>query len=73
MTTTTCSLKEIPIADDRAEGQQTDSQLFAFKAGETSLPLSLTNGGDSTCLVSDGGKLGSAACSGGAEQLFTIG
>ncbi|CAF9910946.1 MAG: hypothetical protein HETSPECPRED_010241 [Heterodermia speciosa] len=53
-------------------GDSTDSQLFAFKAGETSLALAPNNGGGTTCLVDDGAKLGSAAC-GGAGQLFTIG
>ena len=46
----------------------TDSQEFAFTAGQKTLPLN--NKG--TCLVPAGGKLGSAACSGGADQDFTI-
>ncbi|KAL8706787.1 MAG: hypothetical protein Q9201_000213 [Fulgogasparrea decipioides] len=54
------------------EGQVTDSQEFAFKAGETSLQLTPSNA-EGTCLVPDGGKLGSAACNGGSNQLFQIG
>ena len=60
-------------ADYVTEGLQTDSQLFTFKAGVTSLPLSLTNNGDSTCMIPAGGKLGSATCNGDASQNFTIG
>ncbi|KAL8727994.1 MAG: hypothetical protein Q9181_005498 [Wetmoreana brouardii] len=54
------------------EGQVTDSQEFAFKDGETSLQLTPSNA-KGTCLVPDGGKLGSAACNGGNNQLFQIG
>ena len=61
-----------PVSDSTTGGEQTDSQLFAFKAGETSLALAPNSGGGTTCLVDDGAKLGSAAC-GGAGQLFTIG
>ncbi len=54
-------------------GAVTDSQLFAFAAGKTSLPLAPENAKGATCLVPVGGKLGSAACGGDAGQLFSIG
>ena len=54
------------------EGQVTNSQLFAFTAGETSLALKPQNGNGATCLVPQGAKLGSAACDNAADQTFTI-
>ncbi|KAI4091041.1 MAG: hypothetical protein L6R37_007807 [Teloschistes peruensis] len=54
------------------EGLATNSQEFAFTAGKTSLALTPLNAKD-TCFVPDGAKLGTAACSGDAAQVFTIG
>ncbi|KAI4246121.1 MAG: hypothetical protein L6R40_002073 [Gallowayella cf. fulva] len=54
------------------EGIETDSQIFSFTAGQTSFPLKLKKDGE-TCLAINGGKLGSAGCSGDASQDFTIG
>ncbi|KAH8917227.1 hypothetical protein BT69DRAFT_1302012 [Atractiella rhizophila] len=55
------------------EGATTDSQLFPFTAGETSLALSPKNSQGKTCFVIDNGKLDAAACDGAADQTFTIG
>jgi len=54
------------------EGAVTDSQLFPFTAGKTSIQLAPENQKGATCLVPAGAKLGSAACSSDAGQLFTI-
>jgi len=53
------------------EGQVTNSQLFAFAGGETSLALASDAG--KTCLVNNGGKLDQTACNGDVSQLFTVG
>ncbi len=55
-----------------AEGLVTDSQLFPFTAGKTTLQLAPENEKGASCLVPAGAKLDSAACSGDAAQLFTI-
>lgn len=54
------------------EGGVTDSQLFSFTVGKNSLALAPQNEKGATCLVPAGEKLGSAACNGGADQLFSI-
>ncbi|KAL9017254.1 MAG: hypothetical protein Q9185_005419 [Variospora sp. 1 TL-2023] len=54
-------------------GKVTDSQEYAFDQGSASQQLSPLSE-DGVCLVADGVKLASAACSDGAEgQLFSIG
>ncbi|KAL8915010.1 MAG: hypothetical protein Q9171_000450 [Xanthocarpia ochracea] len=53
------------------DGKETDSQIFSFTAGQTSLPLALKNEAE-TCLNIDDGKLGSAECNGEASQDFTL-
>jgi len=53
------------------EGGVTNSQLFTFPGGETSLALASDAG--KTCVVNNAGKLDQNACSGDANQLFTIG
>lgn len=56
------------------EGLVTNSQLFTFAAGETSLQLQPENGNGQVCLVANAaGKLDQAACSDDAAQVFTIG
>ena len=55
-----------------AEGQETDSQIFAF-SGENTLPLALLKNDENVCLTVAGDKLGSSGCSGGNAQDFTIG
>jgi hypothetical protein len=60
----------------RADGQGavTNSQLFTFTAGETSLRLEPENGNGAVCLVPNAsGRLDQAACSTDPGQLFTIG
>lgn len=64
---TTCLLMSF------TEGKETDSQEFAFTDGKSTLPLAPNNEKGATCLVPDGGALGSAGCNGDASQLFTIG
>ncbi len=54
------------------EGLVTDSQLFTFTAGKSSLQLAPENAKGATCLVPAGAKLGSVACSSDAGQLFSI-
>lgn len=55
-------------------GSVTNSQLFTFAAGETSLKLQPENGDGSVCLVPNAsGRLDQAACSDDAGQVFTIG
>jgi len=55
-------------------GQVTNSQLFAFTAGENSLRLQPENGNGAVCLVPDAsGRLDQAACSTDPSQIFTIG
>ncbi|EXJ71743.1 uncharacterized protein A1O5_05552 [Cladophialophora psammophila CBS 110553] len=54
-------------------GQVTNSQLFSFTVGETSLRLQPENGAGAVCLVADAaGRLDQAACSDDPSQLFTI-
>jgi hypothetical protein len=53
-------------------GQVTNSQLFTFKAGETSLRLQPENGNGAICLVPNNGKLDETVCNTGADQLFSI-
>jgi hypothetical protein len=54
-------------------GAVTNSQLFPFAAGETSLTLAPENQNGATCLVPLNGKLDEANCaSGDASQLYTI-
>ena len=54
-------------------GLVTNSQLFAFTAGETSLTLQPENGAGSVCLVGDAeGRLDQGACSTDPSQIFTI-
>jgi hypothetical protein len=56
------------------QGQVTNSQLFTFTAGETSLRLQPENGNGAVCLVPNAsGRLDQAACSTDPAQLFTIG
>ncbi|TAQ89329.1 hypothetical protein B7494_g2308 [Chlorociboria aeruginascens] len=54
-------------------GTVTNSQLFPFTAGETTLTLAPENAANATCLFPNGAKLDSENCSGAAEQTFTIG
>jgi len=55
-------------------GQVTNSQLFTFTAGETTLRLEPENGDGQVCLVEDAsGRLDQAPCSTDPSQLFTIG
>lgn len=53
-------------------GQVTDSQLFPFSAGETSLEITPQNQINATCLVPDAAILGNATCTGDVGQRFTI-
>lgn len=54
-------------------GQVTDSQLFAFTDGETSLRLQPNNGAGNVCLAPNAdGRLDQAACSDDPNQIFTI-
>ncbi|KIX94489.1 uncharacterized protein Z520_09875 [Fonsecaea multimorphosa CBS 102226] len=60
----------------RADGSGlvTNSQLFTFTAGETSLTLQPENGDGTVCLVADAaGRLDQATCSDDPSQVFTIG
>jgi hypothetical protein len=55
------------------EGTVTDSQLFPFTEGETSLSLQPENGQGSVCLAPNAeGRLDQGAC-GGADTVFTVG
>jgi hypothetical protein len=55
-------------------GAVTNSQLFTFTTGETSLTLQPENGSGDVCLVPNAsGRLDQAPCSGDASQVFTIG
>ncbi|KAL6242851.1 hypothetical protein RBB50_010497 [Rhinocladiella similis] len=55
-------------------GSVTNSQLFTFASGQTSLTLQPDNGSGEVCLVPNAsGRLDQGACSGSADQLFTIG
>jgi hypothetical protein len=55
-------------------GQVTNSQLFPFTDGETSLRLQPENGNGQVCLVPNAdGRLDQAACSDDPSQIFTIG
>ncbi|KIW31843.1 uncharacterized protein PV07_03436 [Cladophialophora immunda] len=55
-------------------GQVTNSQLFTFTTGETSLRLQPENGDGAVCLVADAaGRLDQAPCSDDPSQVFTIG
>lgn len=59
----------------------TTSQLFSFVDGDVHLDgdggsgsmVLASEGAEGTCLVVVGGKLDQAACTGGAEQVFTLG
>ncbi|KIW85852.1 hypothetical protein Z517_01244 [Fonsecaea pedrosoi CBS 271.37] len=54
-------------------GQVTNSQLFTFTAGETSLRLQPENGAGSVCLAADAtGRLDQVTCSDDPSQVFTI-
>ncbi|KIW47564.1 uncharacterized protein PV06_00252 [Exophiala oligosperma] len=54
-------------------GTVTNSQLFTFTSGQTSLTLQPENGSGDVCLVpNSSGRLDQATCSGTAHQLFTI-
>ncbi|KAL8800851.1 MAG: hypothetical protein Q9182_004871 [Xanthomendoza sp. 2 TL-2023] len=53
------------------EGIETDSQIFTFTPGQVSMPLALKKD-KGPCLAVSGGKLGSASCTGDAEQNFTV-
>lgn len=54
-------------------GAVTNSQLFPFTAGETSLTLAPENQNGATCLVPLNGKLDEANCAAGdATQVYTI-
>lgn len=53
------------------EGLVTDSQLFGFGGGN-SIVLAPENGKDAICMFDNAGKLDSQACTGGAEQVFSI-
>ncbi|KAI1627449.1 hypothetical protein EDD37DRAFT_656369 [Exophiala viscosa] len=55
-------------------GSVTNSQLFTFATGETSLQLQPENGDCTVCLIADAsGRLDQAACSDDPSQVFTIG
>jgi hypothetical protein len=55
-------------------GSVTNSQIFSFAAGETSLMLQPENGDGSVCLVPNAsGMLDQAACSDDACHVFTLG
>ena len=54
------------------EGATTNSQLFPFTAGQTSLALAPVNEAGKACLVNNAGTLGQEACTGAADQVFTI-
>ncbi|KAJ9500215.1 hypothetical protein H2202_004010 [Exophiala xenobiotica] len=55
-------------------GAVTNSQLFTFTTGETSLTLQPENGSGDICLVPNAsGRLDQTPCSGDASQVFTIG
>ncbi|OAP60872.1 hypothetical protein AYL99_05874 [Fonsecaea erecta] len=55
-------------------GQVTNSQLFTFTAGETSLRLQPENGDGTVCLVENAaGRLDQTTCSDDPSQVFTIG
>lgn len=55
-------------------GQVTNSQLFPFKAGQTSIVLAPESANGDTCFVDDGiGRLNNVTCTGAANQVFTIG
>lgn len=51
-------------------GETSDSQLFPFVAGTTSLQLAPENGKGQICLVDVGGKLDQGACN--SDATFTI-
>jgi hypothetical protein len=54
-------------------GQVTDSQLFAFTNGETTLRLQPNNGAGNVCFAPNGdGRLDQATCSDDPNQIFTI-
>ncbi|KEF61113.1 uncharacterized protein A1O9_02678 [Exophiala aquamarina CBS 119918] len=54
-------------------GSVTDSQLFRFTGGETSLKLQPNNGAGSVCLAPNAdGRLDQAACIDDPNQIFTI-
>lgn len=53
-------------------GAVTDSQLFNFASGSSSLPLVPQNSNNATCLVNSNGALAPADCDDSADQLFKI-
>lgn len=54
-------------------GSVTNSQLFTFTSGETSLRLQPENGNGNICLVANAsGRLDKATCSDDPNQVFTI-
>jgi hypothetical protein len=53
-------------------GVVTDSQLFPFENGQTSLPLQPKAGKSAICLTPIDGLLDQTACSGAANQAFTF-
>ncbi|ESZ90046.1 hypothetical protein SBOR_9575 [Sclerotinia borealis F-4128] len=55
------------------DGLVTNSQLFPFTGGQTSIVLAPENGNNATCLAANAGKLDSTTCSSDAiSQSFTI-
>jgi hypothetical protein len=55
-------------------GLVTNSQLFTFENGETSLTLEPENGNGQICFAENAqGRLDQATCNGDASQVFTIG
>ncbi|KZP22510.1 hypothetical protein FIBSPDRAFT_1043557 [Athelia psychrophila] len=54
-------------------GAVTNSQLFNFAAGASSLALVPQNAANATCLIAADGALGPADCDNSADQLFTVG
>lgn len=61
------------VAKSFQDGEETDSQIFDFTDGQESLPLALKNNPETCLVVENGNQLGSAGCSGGAGQKFTLG
>lgn len=50
-------------------GSVTNSQLFNFASGSTSIPLMPQNGNNATCLVNSNGALSPADCDDSADQV----
>lgn len=53
-------------------GQVTNSQLFPFTTGDSTMLLAPENANGATCLTPNDGLLDPISCSGDASQLFTI-